>query len=375
MKDINFKIHTVDPCGARRGQFTTTHGAVQTPAFMIVGTAGYVRSTTPKDLDETGTQILVANTYHLSSSERLSTVKRAGGLHKLMAWNKTILTDSGGFQVFSLPGKTVTDEGVSFSFKENGERLFLSPERSMEIQRDLGADIVMAFDECVEYPAEKEYVRQSMQRTKIWAEICRKFKLQDHQFLFGIVQGGVYPELRRQSARDITAIPFDGFAIGGVSVGEGYDLMTSVVSTTAPMLPTNKPKYLMGVGFPEDIFSAVSLGIDMFDCIIPTRLARVGTLFTRIGKIRIMDKCYMKDQYPIDTNCKCYTCRNYSRMVLRYLFFARDGLAETLATIHNVTFYQDLMTDIRSAIEQGNLISFQESWLKKYKKKATQRSK
>lgn len=375
MKDINFKIHTIDPCGARRGQFTTTHGTVQTPAFMIVGTAGYVRSTTPKDIDETGTQILVANTYHLSSSERLSTVKRAGGLHKLMAWNKTILTDSGGFQVFSLPGKTVTDEGVSFSFKENGERLFLSPERSMEIQRDLGADIVMAFDECVEYPAEKEYVWQSMQRTKIWAEICRKFKLQDHQFLFGIVQGGVYPDLRRQSARDITAIPFDGFAIGGVSVGEGYDLMTSVVSTTAPMLPTNKPKYLMGVGFPEDIFSAVSLGIDMFDCIIPTRLARVGTLFTRIGKIRIMDKCYMKDQYPIDTNCKCYTCRNYSRMVLRYLFFARDGLAETLATIHNVTFYQDLMTDIRSAIEQGNLISFQESWLKKYKKKAAQRSK
>jgi len=368
LKDIQFKLHTTDPTGARRGCFTTEHGTVETPAFMPVGTAGFVRSTLPRDVEESGAQVLLANTYHLGLEERLATVKRMGGLHRFMGWNQTILTDSGGFQVFSLPDKEITDEGVSFSYKDEGKRIFLTPERSMEIQRDLGADIVMAFDECVEYPATREYVAGSSDRTTAWAKRCRDFELQPHQFLFGIVQGGVYPDLRRRSAEQITSIPFDGFAIGGVSVGEGYELMKSVTQNTTPFLPFDKPRYLMGVGLPEDILTAVGSGIDMFDCVIPTRYARQGTLFTRLGKIRIMDKASRKEKYPLDTHCSCYTCRTYSQMVLRYLFFTRDPLAETLATIHNLTFYQDLMRDIREAIEQGRYQAFKTEWLDRYHK-------
>ncbi|MBF0378711.1 MAG: tRNA guanosine(34) transglycosylase Tgt [Desulfamplus sp.] len=382
-KDIKFELYTTDPTGARRGSFTTEHGKVQTPAFMPVGTAGFVRSTLPRDVEESGAEVLLANTYHLGLEERLTTVKRMGGLHRFMGWNKTILTDSGGFQVFSLPDKEITDQGVWFSYndkdkKDNDiesvkvskkrERLFLSPERSMEIQRDLGADIVMAFDECVEYPTTKDYVAQSLIRTTAWAKRCREFELQKHQFLFGIVQGGVYPDLRRKSAEEITAIPFDGFAIGGVSVGEGYELMKNVTKNTTPFLPFDKPRYLMGVGLPEDILEAVGSGIDMFDCVIPTRYARQGTLFTRLGKLRIMDKASRKEKYPVDTKCSCYTCQTYSQMVLRYLFFTRDPLAETLATIHNLTFYQDLMKDIRDAIEDGNYQSFKRDWLDRYRK-------
>lgn len=362
-KDIKFELLCTDPCGARRGQFTTEHGTVQTPAFMVVGTAGYVRSLMPKDAESLGTQVLLANTYHLSFDERLATVKRSGGLHKFMGWNQSILTDSGGFQVFSLPGKELTEDGVYFSHQDSTERIFLSPEKSMEIQRDLGADIVMAFDECVEYPASKDYVRKSVKRTTEWAKRCRKFSLQNHQFLFGIVQGGTHPDLRKQSAEEITAIPFDGFAIGGVSVGEGLELLKQIVSTTAPLLPENKPRYLMGVGLPEDLIAAVERGMDMFDCVIPTRYARNGTFFTRTGKMRIKDKTYRKDKYPPDTHCRCYTCQTYSRMVLRYLFFSGDPLAETLATIHNVAFYQDLMREMRQAIEQKRFAAFRDQWL------------
>lgn len=369
LKDIQFKLHTTDPTSARRGEFTTEHGTVQTPAFMPVGTAGFVRSTLPRDVEASGAQVLLANTYHLGLEERLATVKRMGGLHRFMGWNQTILTDSGGFQVFSLPDKKITDEGVSFSYKDQGKQILLTPERSMEIQRDLGADIVMAFDECVEYPATREYVARSSDRTTAWAKRCRDFELQSHQFLFGIVQGGVYPDLRRKSAEEITSIPFDGFAIGGVSVGEGYDLMKSVTKVATPFLPFDKPRYLMGVGLPEDILAAVASGIDMFDCVIPTRYARQGTLFTRLGKLRIMDKASRKEKYPIDTHCNCYTCSTYSQMVLRYLFFTRDPLAETLATIHNLTFYQDMMRDIREAIEQGRYSSFRTEWLDRYYKR------
>jgi queuine tRNA-ribosyltransferase len=370
-RDIRFKLHTIDPCGARKARFVTTHGTVETPAFMPVGTAGYIRAITPRDVAETGAEVILANTYHLMMSERLATVQRANGLHEFMGWGKTILTDSGGFQVFSLPNKEISEDGVSFSFQENGQRLFLSPERSMELQKTLGADIVMAFDECVEYPASENYVEESVERTTRWALRCRKCELEDHQFLFGIVQGGTYPRLRMKSAREITAIPFDGFAIGGVSVGEGYDLMKAVVTHTAPLLPENKPRYLMGVGLPEDILAAVAGGMDMFDCVIPTRYARNGTLFTRAGKIRIMDKNFRKDRFPIDTRCSCYTCRTYSRMVLRYLFFSHDPLAETLATIHNLMFYQDLMKDIRDAIERRRFKAFQRSWLETYFRKSS----
>ncbi len=368
-KNIGFKLKNMDSTGARRGQFTTAHGTVQTPAFMVVGTAGYVRSTLARDVAETGTQVVLANTYHLSTRERLATVQRSGGLHPVMGWNQTILTDSGGFQVFSLPGKQVTEEGVHFSYRDKGERIFIGPERSMEIQKTLGADIVMAFDECVAYPATRPYVAESLARTTRWARRCREQKLQDHQFLFGIVQGGIYPELRQQSAAEITSIDFDGFAIGGVSVGEGYDLMKQVVSVTAPLLPADKPRYLMGVGLPEDLLAAVENGMDMFDCVIPTRYARNGTYFSRVGKMRIKDKTFAKDKYPVDTHCSCYTCRNYSRMVLRYLAFTGDPLAETLATIHNITFYQDLMAGMRSAIEDGRFTEFKTRWLDSYLKR------
>ncbi|MDP2643548.1 MAG: tRNA guanosine(34) transglycosylase Tgt [Desulfobacterales bacterium] len=367
MKDIGFRILAeASDSGARRGQFHTSHGAVETPAFSVVGTSGFVRSTTSRDVAETGTQILLANTYHMSTAERLATVKRAGGLHRFMAWDKTILTDSGGFQVFSLPGVRVTDEGAYFPFKENEKPIFLSPEKAMEIQRDLGADIVMAFDECVAFPSTEADVQKSVKRTTEWAHRCRNVSLQDHQFLFGIVQGGVFEELRRQSAREITAIAFDGFAIGGVSVGEGASLMIEAVRNTAPLLPWDKPRYVMGIGMPEDIIAAVEYGVDMFDCVIPTRFARNGILFSPMGKLRIMDKNYLKDRYPVDTHCQCYTCRNYSRMVLRYLFFSHNSIAETLATIHNITFYQSLMGKIRDAIERNQYGPFKKGWLDRY---------
>ncbi len=370
-KDIGFNLIAVDSCGARRGEFTTAHGKVQTPAFMPVGTAGFVRSTTPRDVAETDSEVILANTYHLSLGERLATVKRLGGLHRFMGWDKTILTDSGGFQVFSLPGKEISDEGVSFSYEEEGERIFLTPEKSMDIQKDLGADIVMAFDECVEHTASREYIEKSVDRTTDWAKRCRGVELKDYQFMFGIIQGGIFPELRQKSAVEITSIPFDGYAIGGVSVGEGFELMKKVVEVTVHFLPEDKPRYLMGVGLPEDILAAVRKGMDMFDCIIPTRYARQGTLFTRMGKIRILDKTYRKDKFPLDTKCNCYTCRTYPRMVLRYLLFSRDPLAETLLTIHNLTFYQDLMKDIRVAIEKNRFEEFHDEWLGVYKKNRT----
>ncbi len=374
-KDIKFKLTRTDPSGARRGHFFTEHGKVETPAFMPVGTAGYVRSTPMRDVAESGAQVVLGNTYHLSLGERLQTVKRVGGLHRFMGWEGTILTDSGGFQVFSLEGREISEKGVAFQFEENGEKLFLGPEQSMAIQRDLGSDIVMAFDECVDYKAPQEYVQKAVERTTRWAERSREYPLQDHQFMFGIVQGGIFQSLRRQSATEITNIPFDGFAIGGVSVGEGLDLLKEVVGYTTPLLPPMKPRYLMGVGLPEDILASVERGIDMFDCVIPTRYARQGTLFTRMGKLRIMDKVFRKDKYPLDTACRCYTCQTFPRMVLRYLFFSKDPLAETLATIHNLTFYQDLMADIRRAIEKGNYDNFQRAWLNSYFRKNSPRKK
>ncbi len=374
-KDIKFKLTRTDQSGARRGHFFTEHGKVETPTFMPVGTAGFVRSTPMRDVVESGAQVVLGNSYHLSLSERLETVKRSGGLHSFMGWEQTILTDSGGFQVFSLEGSEITEAGVSFKFEEDGEKLFIGPEQSMAIQRALGADIVMAFDECVDYQAPQEYIQKSVERTTRWAERCREYPLQDHQFMFGIVQGGIFQSLRRQSATEITKLPFDGFAIGGVSVGEGLNLLKEVVGYTTPLLPPNLPRYLMGVGLPEDILAGVERGIDMFDCVIPTRYARQGTLFTRMGKLRIMDKNYRKDKYPLDTACRCYTCQTYSRMVLRYIFFTKDPLAETLATIHNLTFYQDLMSDIRRAIERGNYENFQRDWLNKYFRKGSPKNR
>ncbi len=365
-KDIQFELLNTDPSGARRARFRTEHGPVETPAFMAVGTQGAVKAATPDQVMATGTQVVLANTFHLALEDRRELVKRSGGLHSFMGWDRTILTDSGGFQVFSLPDKTITDEGVTFRWEKNGELTVLDPERSMAIQRDLGADIVMAFDECAPSDAPRAYIEKSVARTARWAARCRAFNLAPHQFLFGIVQGGPFDDLRRRSAKDLTSLPFDGFAVGGVSVGEGFDTMVRVTELTAPLLPTHLPRYLMGVGLPEDIMAAVRAGIDMFDCVIPTRYARGGTLFTRTGKLRVTDKRYRKDRYPIDTACKCYTCSKFTRLILRHLHYAQEPLFDTLATIHNLQFYQDLMRDIRGAIELNRFDQFRREWLQTY---------
>jgi queuine tRNA-ribosyltransferase len=365
-KDLQFELLATDGA-ARRARFKTEHGPpVETPTFMPVGTQGAVKAMTPDQVAETGAQVVLANTFHLSLEDRRELVRKAGGLHKFMAWDRTILTDSGGFQVFSLPDKKITDENVTFQWEKDGTPTVLDPERSMEIQRDLGADIVMAFDECAPHDAPRPYVIKALERTTRWAERCRKFKLAPHQFLFGIVQGGTFEDLRARSARELLQLDFDGFAIGGVSVGEGFDLMVQTVKWTTPHLPKNLPRYLMGVGLPEDILAAVEQGVDMFDCVIPTRYARGATLFSRTGKVRVNDKRYRKDKYPVDTKCGCYTCARFSRLVLRHLFYAREPVFETLASIHNVHFYQDLMRDIRVAIEGGRYVAFKAEWLARY---------
>lgn len=364
-KDIQFELLATDG-SARRSRFRTEHGPVECPTFMPVGTQGAVKAVTPHQVMETGAQVVLANTFHMALEDRPEIVKRAGGLHKLMAWDRSILTDSGGFQVFSIPDKKVDENGVTFRYQKAPAPITLTPETSMEIQRTLGADIIMAFDECVEYPATKDRVAASLERTTRWAKRCLTVELAPHQFLFGIVQGGTYPELRRRSAEQIGALDFDGFAIGGVSVGEGLELLKEIVGVTAPLLPQNLPRYLMGVGLPEDILEAVERGIDMFDCVIPTRYARGATLFTRVGKLRVGDKKYRRDKYPIDRKCSCYTCQHFSRMVLRHLHYAGEALFDTLATIHNLHFYQDLMRDIRQAIEDQRYASFKQEWLAKY---------
>lgn len=365
-KDLRFELLATDGA-ARRGRFRTEHGApVETPTFMPVGTQGAVKAMTPDQVAATGAQVVLANTFHMSLEDRRELVRRQGGLHRFMGWDGTILTDSGGFQVFSLPDKTIDEEGVTFRWEKDGTPTRLDPERSMEIQRDLGADVVMAFDECAPHDAPRPYVIKALERTTRWAERCRRFKLAPHQFLFGIVQGGPFEDLRARSVRELTAIDFDGYAIGGVSVGEGFDLMVKTVRRTAPLLPARLPRYLMGVGLPEDLLAAIELGMDMFDCVIPTRYARGATLFSRTGKVRINDKRYRKDKYPVDTKCACYTCGKFSRLVLRHLFYAREPLFETLASIHNVHFYQDLMRDVRAAIESRRFAAFKAEWLAQY---------
>ncbi len=365
-RDIRFELLHQDPSGARRSRYQTTHGVVECPTFMPVGTVGAVKAVTPHQVAQTGAQVVLANTFHMSLGERLQMVVRGGGLHKIMAWDQTILTDSGGFQVFSLPDVQIQEAGVTFTYKDEEEPIEMSPESSMAIQRDLGADIAMAFDECVGFPSTREYVERSVARTTRWAARCLSIELAPHQFLFGIVQGGIYDDLRRRSAAEITALPFDGFAIGGASVGEGFELLDRIVSVTAPCLPEHLPRYLMGVGRPEDLFLAVERGMDMFDCVIPTRYARGGTLFTRVGRIRIGDKRYRKDRYPIDSRCGCYTCQHFSRLVLRHLYYAREPLYLTLASIHNLQLYQDLMAGMREAIEADRFARFKGDWLAAY---------
>jgi queuine tRNA-ribosyltransferase len=364
---FKFDLLNTDPsCAARRGRLTTPHGVIETPIFMPVGTHGALKAMTPAQVEETGAQIILSNTYHLHLSPGEGLVEKAGGLHRFMNWQGPILTDSGGFQVFSLPKKRITETGVFFRHENTGEEIFLGPQEAMQIQNTLGADIIMAFDECIPFPATHDYASKSIRKTLRWAEECIKHQARKDQALFGIVQGGIYEDLRQECARIMGDMDFPGYAVGGVSVGEGLELLKKVVDYTAPMLPEHKPRYLMGVGLPEDILESVDRGMDMFDCVIPTRYARSATLFTKRGKIRLTNRRYRRDFFPVDPSCDCYCCRNFSRAYLHHLFRSNEILSATLSAIHNVQFYLNMMKQARQAIEQNDFRAFKTEFLGEY---------
>jgi len=320
---------------------------------MPVGTYGTVKAMTPEELTETGAEIILGNTFHLMLRPGTDIIRAHGDLHDFMHWDKPILTDSGGFQVFSLAKlRKITEEGVSFNSPVDGARVLLTPEKSMQVQRELGSDIVMIFDECTPYPATEQQARESMELSLRWAERSKQAHQGNPSALFGIVQGGMYPELRRESAAGLVAIGFDGYAIGGLSVGEPEAERNRVLEATTPLLPVDRPRYLMGVGTPEDIIESVRRGVDMFDCVIPTRNARTGFLYTSEGVVKIRNSKYQNDTRPLDENCQCYTCRHYSRAYLRHLDKCREILGSRLNTIHNLHYYQQLMREIRAAIEE-----------------------
>ncbi len=352
---------------ARRGELVTSHGTVQTPVFMPVGTQATVKTLSPDDLKSMGAEIILSNTYHLFLRPGHELVRDFGQLHGFMAWDRAVLTDSGGFQVFSLADlRKITEEGVTFqSHIDGGAKHFISPEYAIEIQEALGADIIMAFDECIPFPATHDYARESLERTLRWAKRCKDAKKDTGQALFGIVQGGMYPELRKHSAEGLLDIGFDGYALGGLSVGETKPVMYEMLSASAPSLPEDKPRYLMGVGTPEDLVEGVDRGIDMFDCVMPTRNARNGTFFTSFGRVVIKNARYERDKQPIDPACGCYTCRTFTRAYIRHLFNAGELLALRLGTIHNVYFYLDLMQNVRLSIEQGRFKEFKKEFLAK----------
>lgn len=359
-------LHKDSQTAARRGRLHTPHGVIETPIFMPVGTHGALKALTPAQVEETGAQIILSNTYHLHLKPGESLVKKAGGLHNFMNWQRPILTDSGGFQVFSLPKKRIGEEGVHFRHEHSGEEIFLGPKEAMQIENDLGADIIMAFDECIPYPASHEYSAKSVQKTLRWAENCLKHHNREDQALFGIVQGSVYQDLRKECAEQLTNMDFPGYAVGGVSVGEGLDLLKKVVEYTAPFLPEHKPRYLMGVGLPEDILESIERGMDMFDCVIPTRYARSATLFTSRGKLRLTNRQYRRDFFPVDPACDCYCCKNFSRAYLHHLFNANEILSATLSAIHNVHFYLQMVDGARKAIEANDYTAFKEDFLGNY---------
>ncbi len=337
---------------ARVGVLDTPHGQVETPVFMPVGTQGSVKAVCSQDLAQASVKMILANTYHLYLRPGHELIRSLGGLHRFMNWPHPILTDSGGFQVYSLAKlRKITEEGVVFQSHLDGSRHFLGPKEAMEIQQALGADIIMAFDECVAYPAERQYVALSVELTTKWARQCREIHQSGEQALFGIVQGGVYRDIREKSAKDLVELDFDGYAIGGLSVGEDQPTRMEVIRFTRDFLPDHKPVYLMGMGRPEEIREAVEAGVDMFDCVLPTRNARNGTLFTSKGPLTIKNARYIDDERPLDPECGCYTCRNYSRAYLRHLFMARELLAYRLNTIHNLHFYARYMEQIREQIK------------------------
>jgi len=344
---------------ARLGELVTSHGTIETPAFMPVGTLGSVKAVTPEQAGEAGVEIILANTYHLYLRPGHALIERLGGLHRFMNWPGPILTDSGGFQTLSLSKlRTISPEGVTFRSHLDGSTHFLGPAKAMEIQRSLGADITMTLDECAPAGASHEYVKTSVKLTQQWARLCLKERKDDSQALFGIVQGGIYPDMRELSALGLRSLGFDGYAIGGLAIGEDTRIREETVRLTREFLPEEKPVYLMGVGTPEDIIESVKMGVDMFDCVLPTRGARNGMLFTKTGKLIIKNSRYAEDDSPIEEDCGCYTCSHFSRAYLRHLYLSREMLAGTLNTIHNLYYYSHLLSEIRQAIQEDRLAEF-----------------
>ena len=364
--------------GARAGVFHTPHGAIETPVFMPVGTQATVKTLDQDDLVEAQAQIILGNAYHLYLRPGHKLIDRAGGLHAFMNWQRPILTDSGGFQVFSLGDlNTINEEGVRFQSHLDGSYHLFSPEKVMEIEHGLGADIIMAFDECTPYPCKREYAQRSMEMTLRWAERCqiRHQQLNEErshrpsQALFGIVQGSIYPDLRQQCARALVDMDLPGYSIGGLAVGEPREDMIEVIGSTTPHLPVHKPRYLMGVGLPHDLIEAVGHGVDMFDCVVPTRNARNGTAFTRSGRLRLKNAQHAEDNGPIEEGCSCKTCTHYSRAYLRHLFQTGEFLGLHLATFHNIFFFQQLMREARQAIIEGHFVHWQRDFLASYNDK------
>ncbi|MDR3365098.1 MAG: tRNA guanosine(34) transglycosylase Tgt [Clostridiales Family XIII bacterium] len=364
---VDFELLAVDGA-ARRGRLATPHGVIETPVFMPVGTQAAVKAVKPEDVAALGAQIVLANTYHLFLRPGHEIVRQAGGLHRFMNWDRPILTDSGGFQVFSLAalGK-ITEDGVRFASHIDGSKQMLSPEKSIEVQNALGADIIMAFDECVPYPAERPYVEASVGRTARWAERCKAAHADtERQALFGIMQGGMFADLRRESAARITALDLPGYGIGGLSVGEPKELMYGILDVCTDCLPTGKPRYLMGVGSPDALLEGISRGIDMFDCVLPTREARHGKAMTSLGPLNIRNAGHAADFSPLDPACDCYTCRNYSRSYIRHLIKSGEMLGAALLSIHNLAFLAGLMAKARTAIEGGAFDAFKADFFAAY---------
>ena len=383
MSAVTFELLKTDTrTKARRGRVTTPHGVIETPIFMPVGTAATVKGMRPEEVKELGAQIILSNTYHLYLRPGHEIVKEAGGLHKFMNWDKPILTDSGGFQVFSLGAmRKITEEGVAFRSHIDGSKHMISPEKSIEIQHALGSDIMMAFDECAPYPADRRYVKDSHERTTRWLKRCKEYHEQyceEHggesqilgegvnQSLFGIMQGGMYKDYRKQSAEEIVALDLPGYAIGGLSVGEPKEMMYEVMDECVDYLPKEKPRYLMGVGSPDCLFEGVERGIDMFDCVLPTRIARHGMAMTSQGKVNIKNAKYERDFTPLDPECDCYTCRNYSKAYLRHLYKSNELLSAMLMSNHNLHFLVKTMTNIRKAIDEDRFPEYKKEFFDAY---------
>jgi len=361
-------IKTDQRTGARRGRVRTPHSVIETPVFMPVGTAATVKAMRPEEIKEMDAQIILSNTYHLYLRPGHEIVREAGGLHKFMNWDRSILTDSGGFQVFSLGAmRKITEEGVEFRSHIDGSKHMLSPEKSMEVQNALGSDIMMAFDECVPYPADWHYTKASLERTTRWLKRCKDYhKNVEHQSLFGIMQGGMYKDLRKESAKQIVDLDLPGYAIGGLSVGEPKELMYDIMDDCVEELPKDKPRYLMGVGSPDCLFEGVERGIDMFDCVLPTRIARHGMAMTSQGRVNIKNAKYERDFSPLDPDCDCYTCRNYSKAYLRHLFKADEILSSMLMTNHNLHFLVNTMKNIRKSIEEDRFLEYKKEFYDRY---------